>query len=319
MKILSVCCSAPEGEADVHLIAVFGVGLVGGAVCGDLYREGAVCVQRLAIDWTSGPAVEEAVLRVYETVRQLEGGASRSLRLSVVWAAGGAGFQSPEAAHLLELEHFKKVLSLGERLAHPKARGETRFFLVSSAGGLFEGQRNVGPTCPPVPLRAYGTFKLLQEEALERAGGFHASFVYRPSTVYGHSPKGRVGLVSALLLNGIRHRVSTISGSATTLRDFVFNGDVGRFIAAEILAPSEKVGLTRRFLVSGKPSSILEISRIAEDLLGRRLYLAYHLGPQNALHNSYSPAAVARGWRSTSLREGMQAVLRGVMLAEVAC
>jgi hypothetical protein len=78
------------------------------------------------------------------------------------------------------------------------------------------------------------------------------------------------------------------------------------------------VGLTRRFLVSGKPSSILEISRIAEDLLGRRLYLAYHLGLQNALHNSYSPAAVAQGWRSTSLREGMRAVLRGVMRAEVA-
>ena len=194
--------------------------------------------------------------------------------LSVVWAAGRAGFQSGDSAHQSEFENFERVLSLGTRIALKTPRCRVRFFLVSSAGGLYEGQRNVSLSTPAVPLRAYGRFKLMQEQALRQAEGYDASFVYRPSTIYGLALKGRVGLVYALLLNGLRQRVSAISGNATTLRDYVFNRDLGRFIADEILSLTETEA-PPRFLVSGKPSSIQEIATIAEDLLGRKLYLSY--------------------------------------------
>jgi UDP-glucose 4-epimerase len=234
--------------------------------------------------------------------------------LSVVWAAGRAGFQSGDSVHRLEFENFHQVLSIGTRVALQTPKCQVRFFLVSSAGGLYEGQRNVSSSTFAVPLRAYGRFKLMQEEALRQAEGYYASFVYRPSTIYGLALKGRVGLVYALLLNGVRHRVTTISGNATTLRDFVFNWDLGRFIADEILSLTETEA-PPRFLVSGKPSSIQEIVTIAEDLLGRKLYLSYSTEPQNALHNTYAPHTTAKGWRSTPLKEGMQSILRGLLTA----
>jgi nucleoside-diphosphate-sugar epimerase len=297
----------------LHLIAVFGVGLVGHAICVELARAGARCALDVPVNWSTPLSVEDAVCRICEAAHSAAEESVLPLRISVVWAAGSAGFQSPEAAHVLELEHLKVVLSLGERLAHAGPMWARRFFLISSAGGLFEGQSNVGPESIPQPLRAYGSFKLLQERALSSTGGFHTSFVYRPSTIYGHSPKGRLGLVSALLLNGIRRRVSTISGNATTLRDYVLSGDVGRFIAAEILTPEEIKGPCIRFLVSGKPSSILEITRVVEELLCRKLYLSYALMPQNALHNTYSRTAVPHNWRSASIREGIQTVLRNLI------
>ena len=43
------------------------------------------------------------------------------------------------------------------------------FFLVSSAGGLFEGQRNVGDRSQPSPMRPYGFLKLRQEKLLQDA------------------------------------------------------------------------------------------------------------------------------------------------------
>jgi len=297
----------------VHLIAVFGIGLVGHAICVELQRAGARCAREVVINWSTPLSVEDAVYKICEAAQSAAEESVLPLRISVVWAAGSAGFQSPEAAHALELKHLKVVLSLGERLANAGPLWARRFFLVSSAGGLFEGQRNVGPESTPHPLRAYGDFKLLQEKALSLAVGFQASFVYRPSTIYGHSPKGRLGLISALLLNGIRGRVSTISGKATTLRDYVLSGDVGRFIAAEILTPVETIDQRISFLVSGKPSSILEITRTVEALLCRSLYLSYALDPQNALHNTYSRTAVPHNWRSASIREGMQTVLNSLI------
>jgi len=315
VKIFSIHKSTGPAPS-LHLIAVFGGGLVGHAICAELARAGARFTLEILVNWRTPPSVEDAVLRFCKAAQSAGDESVLPLRISIVWAAGSAGFQSPEAAHALELLYFKVVLSLGERLACAGPLCKRRFFLISSAGGLFEGQRNVGAESIPRPLRAYGDFKLLQERALSAAGGFETSLVYRPSTIYGHSPKGRVGLVSALLLNGIRRRGSTISGNATTLRDYVSSRDVGRFIASEILQPTEPAGLTIRFLVSGKPSSILEVTRAVEELLGRKLYLSYALEPKNALHNTYSQTLVAENWRSVSLREGMQSVLRSLMNLE---
>lgn len=302
----------------VHLIAVFGVGLVGHAICAELARAGARCAQETFVNWRTSLSVEDSVRKVCDAAKSAAAKALLPPRISIVWAAGSAGFQSSEAAHALELEHLKAVLSLGERLVNARLPWEKRFFLVSSAGGLFEGQRNVGPDSIPCPLRAYGEFKLLQENALGAAGEFQTSFIYRPSTIYGHSPKGRLGLVSSLLLNGIRRRVSTISGNATTLRDYVLSGDVGRFIAAEILMASKNIGQSIRFLVSGKPSSILEITQIVEKLLGRRIYLSYMLDPQNALSNTYSQRLLPENWRSAPLSEGVQSLLRSLTSVESA-
>jgi UDP-glucose 4-epimerase len=300
---------SPTAKEDIHLIAVFGSGLVGGAVFDALFQADATLVQQAPTDWSRQSAVQDALSLVCDSaIRRSKGAASG--RVSVVWAAGAAGFHSPISTHQQEFEHFKAALSAGQRVPELGAGWKAFFFHVSSAGGLFEGQRNVGLWSMPAPERDYGRFKLLQEQALESSRGFEASVVYRPSTVYGFSPNGRIGLISALLSNGIRHRVSYLSGSATTLRDYVFNRDVGRFIASELLAPLVASGHTKRFLVSGKPSSIQEIQKIAEELLRSKLYLNYTLGPQNASHNTYQSSAKARGFSITSLREGIQATFR---------
>ena len=69
------------------------------------------------------------------------------------------------------------------------------------------------------------------------ASGRLGKHVYRVSSVYGIiDTRYRMGLIPTLLRDGLRRQVSTIAGSPSTLRDFVWLEDVGRYIALDILS-----------------------------------------------------------------------------------
>src|SRR5262249_7810010 len=150
----------------------------------------------------------------------------------------------------------------------PKSRH--RFHLLSSAGGLFEGQRFVDTSAKPAPRRPYGEAKLAQEERTAKLRPEVATSIYRPSSVYGFSGAGgRAGLVNTLIENTRKHCPSHIFGDSDTVRDYVLASDIGNFIAGRMSLPIER---SRTFLLaSGKPSSTQEILKISEKVMGRPL------------------------------------------------
>ena len=116
-------------------------------------------------------------------------------------------------------------------------------------------------------------------------------------------------MILALLQNGLRRAVTRISGDPATLRDYVFARDVGALIASEVLGCGNSLASGGiRLLAAGKPSSLREICGMVEGLLGRKVYVAYERGPQNALHNTYCPSASALAGCATGLKEGIHQV-----------
>jgi UDP-glucose 4-epimerase len=288
----------PGGPA----VAVFGMGLLGTAVVADLTRRHAWEKRELPFPWEAGPAQVEAVAGIEAF---MAGASANDLR--VVWAAGRAGFGATDAEVDRELESFKAVLALAERLVDRRANAAVGFHLLSSAGGLFEGQREVGAETKPLPRRPYARLKLQQEELLAAAGERLVRRVYRVSSVYG-LPRGRqrLGLIPTLVGNGLRHRVSTLVGRATTLRDFVWAGDVGRFVAADLGATA--AGLVIHLLAAGRSATLLEVQRLIEAAIGRRLYVTYAADPSNAADVTFSPRALPAGWEPLDLGCGVRLV-----------
>jgi nucleoside-diphosphate-sugar epimerase len=180
---------------------------------------------------------------------------------------------------------------------------------VSSAGGLYEGRRLVGPRTEPRPLRPYGRLKLAQEEALAASPAPLDARVYRLSSVYGHVAGGRRrGLIPTLLADGLRRRTSTVTGRPDTLRDFVWVEDVGRFVARELLRTGRGPVPAVTTLAAGRPASLHEVRRLIESALGRRLHVTYAPRDAGTADITFSPAALPPGWQPTDLRLGIRRV-----------
>lgn len=289
-----------------QVIVLFGVGLIGGSVLRAIEGLGPVRRYRWPFSWgrTSRRRVEsEAVLDGVWRLAGGGGGSSRINRLDVVWCAGKGGFASNEEQLAPELEAFEEVLALSGRLYEGLRGVEGSFHLVSSAGGLFEGQRWVQETTRPLPLRAYARAKLSEEERLGALPGDVRRVVYRASSVYGYRSEGRTGLIATLIQNGIQNRTTRIFGNTDTVRDYVFADDVGRFVADKVVLGG---GWSRTLLLaSGKPSSMTEVLRRVECTVGRRLYVQFEPNPSNARPNSVRPSALPRGWHPTPLEVGI--------------
>ena len=179
--------------------------------------------------------------------------ALKSQRTRVFWCAGRAGFSSDATQCEAEQRSFETVLRWAEKLEVP-----LEFHLASSAGGLHEGQLLVSAGDPLTTARPYAALKRAQEQALT-ASTLRDRFVYRLSSVYGVPVPGRrLGLISTLVLNALRHRPTTITANASTLRDFVSAEDVGRFMAQEHKAPGV------HYLVSGHPLSVWALQLAVE-------------------------------------------------------
>jgi len=299
------------GEAPRHTIGVFGAGLVGSALVESLCSLSGMRTARLPLDWTDSAErdrqLEQIRARIAEACGPPEGA-----RLTLVWSAGRAGFASGRGQTAAELENFRAVLALSRRCAEELPNAVTRLVHFSSAGGLFEGQRLVDSRSVPRPRRPYGELKEEQERLLLATR--IPAVIVRLSSVYGPAGAGqRTGLVSTLLLNGIRRRVSSIYGSMDTLRDFVWTGDVAAFVSRLILGEPGTNGAQTILLASGRPFSIFEIQKIIEDLLGYKIYVSHAPGAPNREDITFSRAALPPGWVPSDLRANAGIVYREAM------
>lgn len=304
-----ILLSGISAEGPRQAVAVFGAGLIGSAVARALSSHAAFVCRTLRFAWQPASLGQDLAAVEEEIAAELLKVERNPPRLGFLWSAGRAGFSAGSPETTDELESFRAVLALAARLAARFRGAAVTFHLISSAGGLFEGQRLVGADAAPAPRRAYSFLKQQQEDLL--AASPLAGRVYRLSSVYGWvAPGHRIGLVSVLLLNGIRRLVTPISGWMSTQRDFVFVEDVADFVARAILSDDASPGLPPYLLAQGRPSSIWEVQRLVEAVLGHRIYVSYSLRPDNGEDTTFSRAALPLFWRPSDLGSNIRRIYR---------
>lgn len=289
-----------------HLVALFGVGLIGRSIASSLMSLGRFQWTYHPFTWAAPRTRMDQRDWLISHISGLPGFTTRPAdRIDVVWAAGKTGFESSLSETTLELEAFRDVVNFAADLRQLQPNADVVFHLISSAGGLFEGQLLVDNSSSPRPRRPYGHLKLRQEKFLSRRAKGMSTMVYRPSSVYGFGNRGsRAGLISTLLRNSIEHKVTKLFGHSHTIRDYVFVIDVGRFVANQL------VGLCRGdrtiLLASGKPTATSEIIERVQQTIGKAPYVQFDNGPTNAASNSFSPNALPPGWSATDLAYGIR-------------
>ncbi len=308
---------AGVGPGAGRAVAVFGAGLIGGAIVSALEAASPSRRRPYPLSWGRGSPFAGQMAEAERGIAAALAGAGEARgdglrgRLALVWSAGRADFSAREEETAGELASFRAVLGTAERLALGNPELEVVFCLLSSAGGLFEGQRAVGRASRPSPRRPYGQLKLRQEELLAASRAPLARLVYRLASVYGDiAPRHRRGLIPTLLLNGIRRQVSTITGRMDTLRDFVWVEDVARHVARALLDARRGRRDETAILASAKPSSVHEIQTLVERVLGRRIYLAHAPDAANAEDVTFASAVVPDGWRVTDLASSVREIHR---------
>lgn len=284
-----------------HAVLTFGSGLIGSAITRSLRAIPGGSEEVFPFDWMMPrpDGQTEAILQA--SARHAP------CRVSVVWAAGASGFGSDDAAMAKETALLQETYDLAMQISRAMPKALIDYHLISSAGGLFEGQRLCGPDAVPAPLRPYGTGKLIQETLMTKAIAETTTGrlrIYRPSSVYGYTTGSRQGLFSALIRHALAGHPARIVGALTTMRDYVFAPDIGQFVAQIVLDP----GPARHqihLLAHGCPTSLFEAIHLVEAALNRSLYLQIDPRPQNARHMSFRPSALPAQWQPTSLPVGI--------------
>lgn len=297
-----------KASGERHVIVVFGAGLVGGAIAGAVCRREDAAARVLPLSWSSAAQRRGELAGLLDL---LEDPGMPTARIDLVWAAGRAGFGASGAELALETEALDDILAWSRTLKASAARSRLTIHMISSAGGLFEGQRLVDAASVPRPLRPYGEAKLAQEKSLEALRAQTTAHIYRPSSVYGFGVRGaRAGLLNTLVENSRLGRTTRIFGGLDTLRDYVLSTDIGTFIARKIFMPEES---SRTFLLAtGKPTSIFEMIRLVREVIGQPLKIKLDVQPSHAGHISFRPGGLPSGWRPTDLETGIRIVTRSL-------
>lgn len=257
------------------IIAIFGEGLIGSSIISALSMSKRFAKELIGFSYDDITKQHSELLHIEHRISKLA--ANSPIDLCVLWCAGKAGFLAEESDIKAELAIFRRVLELAQSSEALYQDSKISFHLISSAGGLFEGQKCVTRNSNPRPLRLYGHLKKNQEDLLLSSSSRLLKRIYRLSSAYGYISRGhRMGLISTLIFNGIRQQVSHIYGNPSKLRDYVWCNDLGKYIARDLSEDLREENCTFDHLVSGKPSSIYEIQHIIEELLGRKIYIAFH-------------------------------------------
>lgn len=251
-----------------NLIVIIGIGLIGSALVQKLVKYKWLIQGQFKVVWGDPNFFKFNFFElISKNLNQPIG------KVNFLWSAGKSGFNSGEAECLMENNHFRSFLESIETIVS-KFNFEFQIHLISSAGALFEGQMGVNSFSVPSPRRPYGFSKLWQEHLL--AVKFPRSYtLYRPSSVYGPVQTGkRVGLISKMVNSIQLNSEISIFGGMSTLRDFIWVDDVAKAII-ENFDSSYNNGTSVIFLVSAKPTSILEVSNIIFKVTRRRLFYRF--------------------------------------------
>jgi nucleoside-diphosphate-sugar epimerase len=295
----------PRGA--IHYVVIFGVGLIGKSIATSLKSCRPVSFMHLPLSWDRANQREIDLLAVTEQILEPRRNTLNIHQVDVIWSAGAAGFASSEQQLENEACSFRDVVAWTRSLRRSLPKAQLAFHLVSSAGGLFEGQRFIDAASIPNPQRPYGRLKVKQEEIADKLLSDLPILIYRPSSVYGFTKaQMRLGIINTLLLNSQRHQVTRIFGTLHTLRDYVFAQDIGQFIVKR--THTCKIKSEVFTLASGKPTSVNELLGIMEQVFNRMPYAKLDLHPSNADHITYRKSILPRDWTPTDLKTGIRLV-----------
>jgi UDP-glucose 4-epimerase len=302
--------SAP---AKPHIVSIFGAGLIGSAIHQSLVKTDCYHTETLPFSWNNTLDQRKDIDVIGEKLTEVleyQCDAKRHAgRVSFVWSAGKGGFLSPEEVMERELESYTRVLGIFKRLNKKYSDTIFDFHLLSSAGGMHDGQRFVDNILSINPCRPYGKLKQTQETLLMTATPSLSYMIYRPASVYGYVGRDcRLGLIPTLLYNCHHNKVTTIYGNLNTLRDYVPSIDIGKYIADRIRFGLSGVKEPVKILASGKPTSIFEIRNIVEKITGKRVYLTYRDGMDNSSDITFNPGIIPDGWKCTDIETGIRDV-----------
>ncbi len=203
----------------------------------------------------------------------------------VTWCAGAGVVGTSLPTLQRETESLSRVLN-GLRHAQPG-----RFFLASSAGGVYGGSSDqpITELSQPRPLGDYGRNKLTQEalvqEWAETTG--HRVAIGRIANLYGpgQSLAKQQGLISQVCLSTMLRQPISIYVSLDTVRDYVFADDCGpAVVAVSARVEDEPPGSAIiKLLGSGQSISIGGVLAESRRVLGRRPSVVLGSSPNRGL------------------------------------
>jgi UDP-glucose 4-epimerase len=286
--------------------ALVGLGLIGSAVKKHLQKD-CQDVLALTLDWRESTAV------VSQLVAAAEERDSQSFEL--VWCAGKAGFFSSDEDLAAEYELFTGVVS-ALKSVYGSRLGVT---LLSSAGGIYEGATVVCGLEDVAVERPYGSWKLRQEQWLAEEGV--AARVYRVSSAYGDIEAGqRAGLINRLLECALSGAVAEVFASPSTLRDYVFANDVGRYIGNAVVEQRERATY---LLATGRPVSVDGLIKMVSAISHRRVRVQYRAQQENQSDIVFQRHLIPADFTVSTLEEVVRLLARrrlgGVQYESMAC
>jgi len=274
---------------DNTICIVIGLGLVGQAVAASisLSAQEVRLLDDISLNWNQS----HSILNVIKTVAEPD-----ECQLELVWCAGKSGFSASDYELEIEYKVFEEVI---ESLS--KTYNKLAVSLVSSAGGLYEGSGGASSLSDELsPIRPYGHWKLKQERILEQH--VEVSRIYRVSSVYGvSSSRSRYGILNALIESTYTERPALIYASASTLRDYVSNQDIGEHIVAQLGTIQRRVEI----LASGRSTSIDILANLIKRISRRNLKISYRGNAENDKDIVFQRKSLSGEFRSCSLEEGV--------------
>lgn len=183
----------------------------------------------------------------------------------VVWCAGG--LLPPDAERDPVADEDLTLGPLRTLVGRLDARSGVSVTFISSGGTVYgnAGAQLVHEEAPTRPIGAYGRVRLAAERLLLTAS--LDARVLRCANVYGpHQPPDRSQGAVAVFLERVRNGEEIVLyGGGTTVRDFVYVGDVAAAAGALLDRPGPRV----LNVGSGRGVAIRELLRLVEGTVGR--------------------------------------------------
>lgn len=291
-----------------HLVLMFGLGMIGSAIRNALFDFEYKLAEKIDFDWQDSERRHKSLSRID---RICVSNSQPSTRISIVWSAGKSTFQSSQDEVFQENTSFLEIVDFAINLKNSLQLASFDFHFIGSAGGLFEGQRGVDDKSVPSPLRPYGRLKLAQEQLLKGSFSKKQLVIYRPSSVYGPMVlKSQQGLINNLVSNGRKRRETVLDSHVMALRDYVFAGDIGKYIARRVChGNAESCESSINFLVSSRCTSIFEVVQKVQKVLNLKLKYRYDQSFGNNSNITFSDHVLPIGWFPSTLDVGLRQFL----------
>ena len=145
-------------ESHAQIVGVFGLGLIGSAILDRLRQRGSMEIDAVRLSWNAPDFLRQQLHDCGERLVPIFGRGPGTCHF--LWRAG---FAADAAETRRELVAFETVLEWVRNCAGRFSNVEFGFSLISSAGGIYEGQRRVDASSRCQPCRPYGVLKLDQE------------------------------------------------------------------------------------------------------------------------------------------------------------